>query len=176
VDLLSRITQIIEPSLEAMGYGLVLVKFMDGKTKTLSIMAERADEVMMSFDDCADISRTVSALLDVEDPIQSAYNLEVMSPGIDRPLTRASDYTRFAGFEAKLETMVPVDGRKRFKGVVEGISPDDVVTLVMPEGKAQIALRSIRTAKLVVTDELIDMHLRKQPPAKPQSKTKKANA
>lgn len=174
MDLLSKITQTIEPSLEAMGYTIVVVRLNDGKAKTLSIMAERKDEVMMSFDDCTEISRTVSALLDVEDPIESAYSLEVMSPGIDRPLTRVADYTRFAGYEAKIETLLPMDGRKRFKGVIGGIA-NDVIALSMPEGEVKIPFRQVRNAKLVVTDELVDAQFRKQatPKAKPSAKPKK---
>ena len=145
-----------------MGYGLVLVKLADGKgRKTLTVMAERTDDQMMSFDDCTEISRTVSALLDVEDPIQSAYNLEVCSPGIDRPLTRLNDFKRFEGFEAKIETMLPVDGRKRFKGELEGIE-SELIMLAMPEGKVKIPFPQIRTAKLVMTDALAEDHLRKQ--------------
>ncbi len=167
MDLLSKINQIIEPSLEAMGYCIVQVKLNDGKAKTLSVMAERKDEVMMSFDDCTEISRTISALLDVEDPIESAYNLEVMSPGIDRPLTRAVDYTRFTGFEAKLETLLPIDGRKRFKGTIGGIA-NDIIALSMPEGDVKIPFRQVRTAKLVITDALVEAEFKKQ--AKPDLK------
>src|SRR5258708_669553 len=122
MDIIQKITQSIEPSLSAMGYGLVIVKLGDsGKRKTLMIMAERTDGVGMSFNDCAEISRTISALLDVEDPITTAYDLEVCSPGVDRPLTREADFVRFAGSEVKLETMLPIDDRKRFRGVAEGI-------------------------------------------------------
>ena len=167
MDLLSKINQIIEPSLEAMGYTIVLVRLNDGKAKTLSVMAERKDEVMMSFDDCTEISRTISALLDVEDPIESAYNLEVMSPGIDRPLTRVMDYIRFKGFEAKVETMLPIDGRKRFKGVIGGIE-NDIIALSMPEGDVSLPFRQVRTAKLVVTDALVEAEFKKQ--AKPDLK------
>jgi ribosome maturation factor RimP len=151
VDIVSKITQAIAPSLEAMGYSLVLVRLADGKRKTLSIMAERTDAQGMSFDDCTAISRTVSALLDVEDPIQTAYDLEVCSPGLDRPLTRAEDFVRFAGLEAKAESWLPIEGRKRFRGVIRGMQ-GDVIIMDMPEGEAKIPFSNIRTAKLVVTD------------------------
>lgn len=145
-----------------MGYALVLVKLADGsRRKTLTLMAERTDDKMMSFDDCAEISRTVSALLDVEDPIAGAYDLEVSSPGIDRPLTKPQDFTRFAGYEAKCETMVPIDGRKRFKGAIVGIE-GEVITFKMPEGEAKVPFSNIRTAKLVMTDALVEAHLKKQ--------------
>lgn len=162
MDILQKITQAIAPSLEAMGYGLVMVKLAEGsRRRALIVMAERTDNKAMSFDDCTEISRTVSALLDVEDPIQGAYDLEVCSPGIDRPLTRAKDFERFAGYEAKCETMIPVDGRKRFRGVIKGIK-DGLVTLSLPEGgDASIPFQNIRTAKLVLTDALVAEAMKK---------------
>src|SRR5437762_1305523 len=101
-----KITETIEPSLEAMGYALVQVRLNDGGRKTLSVMAERTDAQPMGVEDCTQISRQVSALLDVEDPISGAYDLEVCSPGIDRPLTKLKDFERFVGQEAKVETML----------------------------------------------------------------------
>ena len=133
-----------------MGYSLVSVKIADGaRRKALIIMAERSDDVPMSFDDCTEISRTVSALLDVEDPITTAYDLEVCSPGLDRPLTKLADYTRFTGCEAKLETMIPLNGRKRFRGVIKGVK-GDIITLLMEEGdEVPVAFSNIRGAKLI---------------------------
>jgi ribosome maturation factor RimP len=120
-------------------------------------MAERKDGLDMSLDDCALLSRAVSAVLDVEDPIEGAYSLEVSSPGIDRPLTRPKDYERFAGFEAKLETRAPIDGRKRFKGKLLGLEAESVKIEV--EGAAlALPLEEIEKAKLVLTDELIAAH------------------
>ena len=162
MDIIQKITQTIEPTLAAMGYALVLVKLTDGKPrKTLMIMAERKDDVNMSFDDCTEISRTVSALLDVEDPISFAYNLEVCSPGIDRPLTKLADYTRFGGYEVKLETIFPQDGRKRFRGIIKGVEKE-VINLAMPEGDVKITYPHIKTAKLVMTDALVEAHLKKE--------------
>ena len=162
MDILSRIIEIIEPSLSAQGYSLVQVKLTDGaRRKTLMVMAERADGVMMGFDDCTEISNTVSALLDVEDPITGAYNLEVCSPGLDRPLTKASDYARFAGQEIKAETIIPINGRKRFRGVLKGIE-GNIITMVTTEGNVELPFNHIRTAKLVVNDELVAMDLKKQ--------------
>lgn len=162
MDIVSKVTQTIEPSLDALGYSIVLLKLADGgRRKTLTVMAERKDEQVMSFDDCTEISRTISALLDVEDPINGAYHLEVCSPGIDRPLTKPADFKRFAGFEAKIETVLPIDGRKRFKGKLQGIEKD-LVSVSMPEGDVQIPFSHIRIAKLVMTDELIESHLKKQ--------------
>src|ERR1700691_3534201 len=120
------IALIIEPSLEAMGYRLVRVAFLGARRATLQIMAERLDDTPMTVEDCTEISRSVSALLDVADPIADAYMLEVSSPGIDRPLTRPEDYDRFAGFEAKIELGQPIDGRKRFRGRLLGRAGDHI--------------------------------------------------
>ena len=154
MDLTQRVEDIIAPSLAAMGYGVVRVR-LGGKPLVLQIMAERHDEGMMTVDDCADISRAVSALMDVEDPITGRYTLEVSSPGIDRPLTRIADYTRFAGFEARVETKLPVDGRKRFTGRLNGVD-GDVVLMAGTDGDARIAYDDIASGKLVLTDELIE--------------------
>lgn len=162
MDILSRITGIIEPSLQAMGYNIVQVKLSDGsKRKTLSVMAERLDGVMMGFDDCTEITNTVSALLDVEEPISGAYNLEVCSPGIDRPLVKREDFKRFAGQEIKAETIIPVGGRKRFRGILNGIEKDKVA-LVVDGVEVELPFTHIRTAKLVMTEELVAKDLKKQ--------------
>lgn len=154
MDAIGRIEQIITPSVEAMGYEVVRVQMSGGVRAILQIMAERADGAPMTVEDCADISRSVSAVLDVEDPIKTAYTLEVSSPGIDRPLTRAKDYERFAGFEAKLETRVAVDGRKRFKGMLKGVE-DGLVCIDTEQGAAKLEFDNILRAKLVLTDDLI---------------------
>lgn len=137
MEAVERIGRIIEPSVEAMGYELVRVQLSGGQRPTLQIMAERSDGAAMTVEDCADISRAVSALLDVEDPLPGAYTLEVSSPGIDRPLTRLKDFERFAGFEARLETKAPVDGRKRFRGFLAGIEGDTVRLALPVEKKAR---------------------------------------
>jgi ribosome maturation factor RimP len=109
----------------------------------------------MTVDDCADISRSVSAILDVADPIAEAYTLEVSSPGIDRPLVRPDDYVRFAGFEAKVETSAAINGRKRFKGRLLGFE-DGHVLLALDDGtRVSLAFEDIARAKLLLTDELI---------------------
>jgi ribosome maturation factor RimP len=151
----NEIARIIEPSLQAMGYALVRVMQTGGKQRpTVQVMAERRDEAPMTVEDCAEISRSVSALLDVEDPIAGAYTLEVSSPGIDRPLVRPADYDRFAGFEAKIELSESLDGRKRFRGRLLG-RRDDQVRLVAESGEVLLPLNRIARAKLVLTDELI---------------------
>ncbi|WP_448192089.1 ribosome maturation factor RimP [Azospirillum sp. sgz301742] len=149
-----RIEQIIAPSVEALGYEIVRVLLLGGQRPTLQIMAERSDGAPMTVEDCADISRSVSALLDVEDPIAGAYTLEVSSPGLDRPLTRLKDFERFAGFTAKLETRLAIDGRKRFKGTLTGIEGDDVL-LDSEIGPTRVPFDNVLRAKLVITDELL---------------------
>src|SRR5436305_13444734 len=135
-----------------MGYRLVRVA-MIGRA-TLQVMAEHRDDAPMTVGDCADISRTVSALLDVADPIAGAYTLEVSSPGIDRPLVRPEDYDRFAGFEAKLELSHPLSGRKRFRGRLLGRAGDSV-RLIAEIGEVHVPLSAIARAKLILTDDLI---------------------
>ncbi|HYF86287.1 ribosome maturation factor RimP [Azospirillum sp.] len=154
MDATGRIEQIITPSVEAMGYEVVRVQISGGQRSILQIMAERADGAPMTVEDCADISRSVSALLDVEDPIREAYTLEVSSPGIDRPLTRLKDFERFAGFEARLESRMAIDGRKRFKGMLKGVE-DGLVCVDTEQGPARLEFDNILRAKLVLTDELI---------------------
>jgi ribosome maturation factor RimP len=151
------IVPIIEPSLEAMGYRLVRVAILGAKRTTLQIMAERLDDAPMTVDDCTEISRSLSALLDVADPIAGAYMLEVSSPGIDRPLTRPDDYDRFAGFEARVELYRPLDGRKRFRGRIIGRA-DGRIRLVAETGEVLLPLADIAKAKLVITDDLLKAH------------------
>jgi ribosome maturation factor RimP len=148
------ITAMIAPSLDAMGYRIVRVAFTGGRRPTLQIMAERRDAAAMSVDDCADISRTVSALLDVADPIPVAYALEVSSPGIDRPLIDRDDFVRFAGYEAKVEMSNLIDGRKRFRGRLLG-ADDGAVRIVVEDREVALPLSEVVRAKLVLTDELL---------------------
>src|SRR6056297_2517133 len=148
-----RLAEIITPVIEDMGYELVRVRLMGGKTQTLQIMAERQDGGR-EVDECAEISNAVSAVLDVEDPITDGYTLEVSSPGIDRPLTRLKDFEEFEGYEAKLETSELIGGRKRFKGVLAGVE-DDEVLINIDEGTVGLKYDWLSDAKLVLTDELI---------------------
>jgi ribosome maturation factor RimP len=150
----NEIARIVEPSLEAMGYRLVRVALTAAQRPVLQLMAERRDDAAMTVEDCADISRSVSALLDVADPIAGAYTLEVSSPGIDRPLTRPEDYDRFAGFAARIELTALRDGRKRFSGRLLGRDGDDV-RLVGESGEVRLPLAEIARAKLVLTDDLL---------------------
>lgn len=150
------VATMIEPTLQAMGYALVRVALVGGAGRpTLQVMAERADNAVMSVDDCADISQAISAVLDVEDPIAGSYMLEVSSPGIDRPLVRKADYDRFAGFEARLETAEPIGGRKRFRGRLLGTGAETVKLKLDTGDEIELPLARIERAKLVLTDELI---------------------
>jgi ribosome maturation factor RimP len=150
----NEIVRIIEPALDAMGYRVVRVAPTGARQATLQVMAERRDEVPMTVDDCAQISRSISALLDVADPIPEAYTLEVSSPGIDRPLVRPEDYDRFAGFAARIELAAPQDGRKRFRGRLLGRAGDHV-RLADEAGEVRLPLAAITRAKLELTDDLL---------------------
>lgn len=155
-----KIQQIIEPSMNDDGFDLVRVLFSGAETdNTLQIMAERKDGQNMTADDCEKLSRHLSAVLDVEDVIQSRYLLEVTSPGIDRPLVKLADYDRFKGREAKIETLLPIDGRKRFKGKVLG-TDDDKIVLDFEGKEVKIDFSAITKAKLVLTDELLKQMLK----------------
>ena len=152
----AKVRAMIEPSIEAMGFDLVRVRFITTSRRTLQIMAERADG-SMTVEDCAELSRAASAILDVEDPIKGEYNLEVSSPGIDRPLVREQDYLKYAGFEAKIETATPISGQRRFRGTVVGLE-DGQVALDAPQGRVYLPFENIEQAKLVLTDALINAH------------------
>ena len=153
-----RLAEILTPVIEGMGYELVRVRLMGGKTPLLQIMADRP-EGGIEVDECADISTAVSATLDVEDPITDTYTLEVSSPGIDRPLTRLKDFEEFEGHEAKLETAEMIDGRRRFKGVLAGVEGDEVM-INIAEGTIGLRFDWLSDAKLVLTDDLIREMLR----------------
>ncbi|MEM1362308.1 MAG: ribosome maturation factor RimP [Pseudomonadota bacterium] len=169
-----RLAEIVTPVIEDMGYELVRVRLMGGKTKTLQIMADRP-EGGIEVDDCAAISTAVSATLDVEDPLEEGYTLEVSSPGIDRPLTRLKDFDLWDGYEAKLETRELIDGRRRFKGTLAGVEGDEVL-LTLPEfgedgAPLTIGLQFdwLSDAKLVLTDDLIAEMLRARKAALPDT-------
>ncbi len=155
MDLIQRITDLIEPTVQDLGYDLVRVQISGDKRMQLQIMAERSNGTGMGIDDCATLSRSISALLDVEDPIQGAFTLEVSSPGIDRPLVRLEDFERFEGFEARIETSMPLDGRRRFKGLLGGVR-DETVMIATEDGEVVIPFNDIARAKLILTDALIN--------------------
>jgi ribosome maturation factor RimP len=153
VTALENIERLIEPTLKAMGFELVLARMHGGSRPRLQIMAEPVDLARgMTVDDCADISHAVSAVLDVNDPIAGTYVLEVSSPGLDRPLVKAEHFSRFQGERAKLETELPIEGRRRFVGRLEGLVDGDV--LLTPDeggdtGSLRVPLAGLRKAKLV---------------------------
>ncbi len=154
-----RIAAIVEPTIQGMGFELVRLRLMGGKRMTLQIMAERPDGTM-EVEDCAGLSRQLSVVLDVEDPIEREYTLEVSSPGIDRPLTRLADFDRWEGYEARLETAELVDGRKRFRGVLAGTEGSEVL-IEVEEGTIGLEFDWLSDAKLVLTDELITESLKR---------------
>jgi ribosome maturation factor RimP len=154
IDRAAEIERAIAPTLNAMGFEIVRLLLMGRHRPVLQIMIERIDRRGLSVDDCAEVSRAVSALLDVEDPILGAYTLEVSSPGIDRPLTRPEDFTRFAGHEARLETRAPIAGRRKFRGRLIGLE-EGRVRIATAEGEATLPLGDVHRARLVATDELL---------------------
>jgi ribosome maturation factor RimP len=157
----ARIAAIVEPIANDLGYSLVRVKVTQENGCTLQIMAEDA-EGRFTIEDCEKLSKDVSPVLDVEDPIEREYHLEVSSPGIDRPLVRARDFRAFLGHEAKVELADPIDGRKRFRGEIAAAT-DDTVTIRLPDAptgtdpNCVLPLRAIAEARLVMTDRLLNM-------------------
>lgn len=159
-----RLAEIVTPVIEGLGFELVRLRLQGGKTATLQIMADRPNGGII-VDDCAAISTAVSAALDVEDPIEDKYTLEVSSPGIDRPLTRFKDFDIWEGYEAKIETSEQIDGRKRFKGILRGTEGSEVLIELDENGEdVVIGLQFdwLADAKLLLTDELIDEMLRQK--------------
>jgi ribosome maturation factor RimP len=152
-----RITEIITPTIEDLGYEVVRVRLMTGKESILQIRVQKPDGTI-EVDECGEVSTAVSALLDVEDPISDVFTLEVSSPGIDRPLTRLKDFDQWVDNEAKIETEELIDGRRRFKGMLRGTEGDEVLIEIEEKGQAlTIGLKFewLTDAKLVLTDELI---------------------
>ncbi|MEE2565448.1 ribosome maturation factor RimP [Hyphobacterium marinum] len=154
-----RLMALAGPVADRLGFEIVRIRVMGGKRMRAQIMAERPDGTM-SVDDCAALSRGLSEVLEAEDPIAGEYDLEVSSPGIDRPLTAPAHFERWAGFTAKLELDRLVEGRKRFTGVLAGLEKDDVLLNIKGEDEtALIPFSWIADAKLVMTDELMKADL-----------------
>ncbi|MFC7292289.1 ribosome maturation factor RimP [Hirschia litorea] len=150
-----RILDIIEPEATSIGLEIVRIRMMGANTPILQIMAEKPDGTM-DVEDCAKLSRAIGPILDVEDPIHSEYNLEVSSPGIDRPLTRAKDFSNWLTHEARIEVGMPINGRKRFHGFITG-QTDGIVSLDLKDGsQADIAIADMVKASLVMNDRLIE--------------------
>src|SRR5689334_11146130 len=170
----ARVAAIVEPVIEQLGYRLVRVRVSSAEGCTVQIMAERPDGTM-SVEDCEAVSRALSPVLDVADPIERAYRLEISSPGIDRPLVRKSDFERYTGHLAKIETSMPIQGRKRFRGVLAGtegetarIRRDDAAE--GEETEIMIPIEEMSEAKLVLTDELVTEALRREKSAKREAR------
>lgn len=149
-----QISELIKSTVEGLGFELVRVTYGGGRKPTLQIMAERPDGTM-SVQDCADLSREVSLILDVEDPLPGEYLLEVSSPGVDRPLTRTKDFERWVGFEVKVELEHAIDERRRFKGRMTSFNGSDVV-IDTEEGQVVLPYSDVSKAKLILTDELLE--------------------
>jgi ribosome maturation factor RimP len=159
-----RLADILQPVIEGLGFELVRIRLMGGTTRVLQIMADKP-EGGIEVDDCGDISTAVSAVMDVEDPIEENYVLEVSSPGIDRPLTRLKDFEMWKGWEARVETTELIDGRRRFKGMLAGVEGDEVL-IELDEGKETVTIGLqfdwLSDAKLILSDELITEMLRQK--------------
>ena len=155
------IARLIEPAVKELGFDLVRVAMIGGTSDpTLQVMAERADTRQLTIDDCSEISRKLSDLLDAleaegRDPIDGAYRLEVSSPGIDRPLTRRADFADWTGHEARIKYAEPVDGARQVSGIIEGIT-GDTIRVATPKGERQVEFANIASAKLLLTDKLIN--------------------
>ncbi|WP_262693682.1 ribosome maturation factor RimP [Kordiimonas aquimaris] len=149
-----QIEELIKSTVEGLGFELVRVTYGGGRKPTLQIMAERPDGTM-GVEDCATLSREVSLILDVEDPLPGEYLLEVSSPGVDRPLTRKKDFERWVGFETKVELENQIDGRRRFKGRMTAFNGSEIV-LDTDEGQVVLPYSDVAKAKLILTDELLE--------------------
>ncbi len=159
-----KIAELITPTVEGLGFELVRVLISGGSANpTVQIMAERPDG-RMSLDDCTEISQSVSAVMDVENPLSGSYTLEVSSPGVDRPLTRMKDFERFKGFEAKVEVEPPgINGQKKFRGRIIGTENGSKVCIETEEGDTcALPFDRIHRAKLVLTDDLLKMAQQQQ--------------
>ena len=151
-----RLTALIEPIAKREGFELVRVRLTGSAHKTLQVMAERPDGTM-DVDDCAQLSRAISEMLDVEDPIAEDYDLEVSSPGIDRPLTRPKDFARYAGHKVKIELVSPdTQGRRRYSVDIASADANSVTMALSADERLTIPFSAIGEAKLVLTDKLIE--------------------
>ncbi|MCD8497917.1 MAG: ribosome maturation factor RimP [Alphaproteobacteria bacterium] len=152
-----KISMLVTPVIEDLGFALFTVKIIgEGGSRTVQIMAEDPATGRLGIDDCTKITKAVSALLDVEDPIQGAYRLEISSPGIDRLLIRTEDFEKYTGFDAKLETELPnTEGQKRFRGVINGLKDGNIILLQTDTGEVEIPFSDLSKAKLVMSDALI---------------------
>lgn len=157
------LADIIEPVIDALGYDTVRILTIGDSNPTIQIMIEHKDyEKELTVDDCAKVSRAISAVMDEKDPIENKYTLEVSSPGLDRPLTKIEHFKRYINYVIKLETINPVEKRKRFKGVIENVTDDNQVVMLMEGISYNIDYDNISKAKIVITDELWEQFLKAQ--------------
>lgn len=166
----ARISAMVEPAILDLGFRLVRVKLSGLNGLTLQIMAERPDGTM-SVEDCEKVSRAIAPVLDVEDPINQEYNLEISSPGVDRPLVRASDFARWVGHLVKLELAEPLDGRRRFRGEIRGVDGGDLILRLedLPDDGVPdipLPLANMGEARLVMTDALVEAALKAEKAAR----------
>jgi ribosome maturation factor RimP len=173
----ARVAAIVEPVLHQLGFRLVRVRVSGAEGCTVQIMAERPDG-SMTVEDCEEVSRAVSPVLDVADPIERAYRLEISSPGIDRPLVRKSDFDRYAGHLVRIEMSMPVDGRKRFRGKLTGTEGEAARLVREDAGEGEdpqvlLPIEDMGEAKLVLTDELVTEALRREKAAKREARAAK---
>ena len=163
MDINHKIAEIVYPILENMGYDLVRVLLMGTQRQTLQIMVERKDNAIMTIKDCTSISRALSPVLEVEDPIKGSYALEVSSPGVNRPLIKPQDYVRFNGQNAKIETNLMINNRRKFNGIIKDFTKDNEVVIAINDETYNIPYESIKSAKLSVADEIFNKTPKKQP-------------
>ena len=156
----SRILLIAKPIIQDMGFEVIRIRLIDGKSKLIQIMID-SPKMNITVDDCANISNELSAAIDVEDPYEDAFNLEISSPGIDRPLTRLRDFDQWSGYEAKLETTSAIEGQKRFKGILSGTDGDEIL-IKLDIGTIGLKFDWLSDAKLILTDALIRETLQNQ--------------
>ena len=156
------LNDLLEPVVEKQGYELIRVLTIGAKNPTLQVMIDRKDGKEVTVDDCATVSRALSAVLDEADPIENRYSLEVSSPGIDRPLTKPAHFSRFAGYEAKIETLTEIDKRKRFKGRIAGIDGAENILFEMDGVHYTIPFAEVARAKILMTDELLKKYAEAQ--------------
>ena len=155
-----RVIALIEPTAAGLGYRIVRVRLSGNRRKRLQIMGERVSDGEMGIDDCSKLSRALGPVFDLDDPVDGEYDLEISSPGIDRPLMRIEDFERFKGHEAKLETVMMTDNQRRFKGVISAVE-GDVIVLATDQGEVRLKFGQLADARLVLTDRLIEEDLKR---------------
>jgi ribosome maturation factor RimP len=162
-----KLIALIEPAAADLGYAIVRVRLSGLKRKRLQIMAERLADGHMGIDDCQKLSRGLSPVLEAHDPVKGEYDLEISSPGIDRPLVRLEDFARFVGHEAKVELAIGIEGQRKFRGDIVGVEGGDI-RLKHEQGEARFAFAHVANARLMLTDRLIEEDLRRARAAEEQ--------